>query len=217
MTDGTRILRTLALPLLVGIVLLFAVPKMCGGLMQKGLALRKPKSALTVTGTGDLAIQSSTPDPEAKRTLTYPDGLDESRVRYLVETDARFTNPKRVTVPRSAMDADKDPLTASLIQSGNFAAQPDGSLAPTRDAALHIDGLREEAGGWTMPVAQRKFVEVRNIADQGGGTYRVTVRWKWEPNAVGRGLPDLDGTHDSDVDLAGGAGSWSAANFSGLL
>jgi hypothetical protein len=212
MTDGTRVLRTLALPILVAVILLFAIPKTCGGVLQKGLTRRQATAAST-TG-GDLSIQSSTPDPNAKHSVTFPDGLDEARVRYLVEIAPQFAEPHRIKVPRTGQDADRDPLVASLLRDGTFATQPDGTLAPTRDATLHLAGLQEEPTGWTLPIAQRKFDGVTNIADLGGGAWRITFRWNWEPNALGRDVPDLSRTHDSDVDVAGSPGSWAASNFS---
>lgn len=210
------LLRTLALPLGAAVVMLFVIPKACGGLMQKGIKniAQQKKAGATNSGVG-LTIESSTPDPNAQHDMTFPAGLDESRVQYLVEIAPQFSEPRRLRVPKVVLSEDLYPLVPVVKKLGYFETQPDGTLAPTREASLHLTDMREDSNGWSIPVAQRKFVQVTNVGNQGGMT-KVTFRWKWEPAEIGRAMEPVITTHDGDVILSGSGASWAVESFARL-
>ena len=89
MTDGTRVLKTVAVPLAIALVFLFFVPKMCSKVMGSK-KLRPPTPTASAAADTALHISSDSPDAPASRSVNYPAGLDAQRVQYLIEINERF-------------------------------------------------------------------------------------------------------------------------------
>ena len=200
MTDGTRVLRTVAVPVVVAVIFLFLAPKTC----QKALSGKKlrvnPPPAATATG---LHINSDAP---ASRAVAYPAGLDEQHVRYLVEINERFAEPDGYRLPKAGgtiLGFDPAPAEA-LVKAGWIEGSQEGGYAPTRDAALHLTGVTEEAQAWRVPLGRRKFVRVTSIEDVGDNKARAGFTWQWEPNEAGRAVRTVFELHQGTADLAGG-------------
>lgn len=202
MTDGTRILRTLAVPLIVALVFLFLVPRTC----QKAIGTRKlriPTATATAPSDTGLHIESVSPDAPASGPVSYPAGLDAQRVRYLVEIDSHFAEPYKVLVPKpGSMVIDAAPADA-LVKAGWFEAQG-GGYTPSRGAALHLDGMTETAVAWLVPAGKRKFERVTGVDDSGNGKVRVRFSWQWEPNEAGRAIKASFDLHQGSAELGGG-------------
>ena len=203
MTDGTRVLRTVAVPVVVAVIFLFLVPKTCQkALSGKKLRVNAPAAAAPPADTG-LHINTDAP---ASRPVAYPAGLDEQRVRYLVEINQRFVEPYGYRLPKGgATILAFDPAPAeALVKAGWIEGSQDGGYAPTRDAALHLTGVTEEPQAWRVPLGTRKFVRVTSIEDLGDNKARAGFTWQWEPNEAGRAVRSVFELHQGTAELAGG-------------
>src|SRR3954447_3385571 len=101
MTDETRILRTIGIPVVIAIVLLVVMPKMC----VNAVVVAKARQEKAARESG-LHIES--PPPPA----SYPSGLDADRVRYLIGIDSRFAAPFTVRIEKSASVDDAEIVAA---------------------------------------------------------------------------------------------------------
>jgi len=203
MTDGTRILRTLAVPLIVALVFLFLVPRTC----QKAIGTRKlhlPNAASTAapSDTG-LHIESTSPDAPPNRPVTYPAGLDAQRVQYLIEIDAHFVEPYKVLLPKPGGILLDTTSADALVKAGWFEAQG-GGYTPSRGATLHLSGMTESAVAWLIPAGKRTFERVTSVDDSGNGKVRVGFTWRWEPNEAGRAIKSSFDLHQGSAELGGG-------------
>jgi len=202
MTDGTRILRTLAVPLIVALVFLFLVPKTC----QKAIGTRKlrlPAAKAAAPSDTGLHIESQSPDAPPSRPVSYPAGLDAQRVRYLIEIDSHFAEPYKILVPKpGSMVIDPAPADA-LVRAGWFEAQG-GGYVPSRGATLHLGAMTETALAWLVPAGKRKFERVTSVDDLGNGKVRVGFAWQWEPNEAGRALKSSFDLHQGSAEFGGG-------------
>lgn len=202
MTDGTRILRTVAVPVVVAVVFLLLVPKTC----QKALNSKKlrPNTVAAPTDTS-LHISSDNPAP-ASKPIAWPAGVDEQRVQYLVEINQRFAEPYLYRLPKpGATLIGFDPASAEpLVKAGWFEGSAENGFTPTHDASLHLPGLMEDPQAWRVPLAARKFVHVISFDDLGGNKGRAGFTWQWEPNEAGRAVKSSFGLHQGTADLAGG-------------
>jgi len=197
MTDETRILRTVGIPVVIAIVLLVVLPKMC----VKAVVVAKARQEKAARESG-LHIEST------HRPATYPAGLDAERVRYLVEIDSRFSTPYTLRLQKSAI-ADSDAAVVSALQKIGYIEQaPDGSRTLTRDAILHLDGLVEDATSWTFPIATRHFDAIVGVQDDHGNAH-VTFSWKWQPNTAGTALLPRPQRHEGTADFAPGSSGWT--------
>src|SRR5947209_6867806 len=151
MTDETRILRTVGIPIVIAIVLLVVVPKSCAKMVTVAKA-RQEKAR-----ESGLHIESTHKPAE------YPGGLDADRIRYLVEIDSRFAAPYTLHLDKSATTVEDAAIAAALQKLGYLEQAPDGTRTLTRDGLLHLDGLAEDANSWTFPVATRHFESVSAI------------------------------------------------------
>jgi hypothetical protein len=203
MTDGTRVLRTLAVPLIVALVFLFLVPKTC----QKAIGTRKLRlpNAPAPAAPSDTAlhIESVSPDAPTTAPVRYPAGLDAGRAEYLIGIDSHFVEPYKVLLPKpGGMVIDPAPAEA-LVRTGWFE-ESGGGYNPSRGAALHLDGMTETAVAWLVPAAKRKFGRVTAVEDLGNGRARVRFSWQWDPNEAGRALKSSFELHQGTAELGGG-------------
>jgi hypothetical protein len=197
MTDETRILRTVGIPLVIGIVLLVMVPKMCVKAVQVSKA-RQEKAAAREPG---FHIEST------QKPVSYPSGLDADRIRYLVEIDNRFSAPYTAHIAKSAGLGDPR-VVAALQRLGYVEAGPDGTLALTRDGLLHLEGVVDDGPSWTFLVAKRAFEAVAGI-DGDAANASATIAWKWQPNSVGAALLPNPQRHEAKAALTHDATSWT--------
>ena len=206
MTDGTRVLKTVAVPLAIAVVFLFFIPKTCSKLVGSK-KLRAPAATTTAAPT-DTALHITTENPDAPITkaVTYPSGLDAQRLQYLIEINQRFTDPYLYRLPKpGAVIALVDSTPADeLVKAGWFEQVPDGGYTPTQQASLHLPGMNEETQAWRVPLGARKFVRVMSIDDNGDGRARVGFTWQWEPNEAGRAVKSSFDLHQGTADFAGG-------------
>jgi hypothetical protein len=200
MTDETRILRTVGVPIVIAIVLLVMLPKMCA----KTLAVSKARQEEAKKAAG-LHIESS------QKPVTWPPGLDAERVRYLIEIDSRFSTPYTVHVLKvrdAVTTLGEDRIVPALQHLGYVEVASDGTMTLTRDGLLHIEGLVEDANSWTFPVATRHFAAVTSI--EGDATSASAVfAWKWQPNTIGAELLPAPKRHEAKADLSRGPTSWA--------
>ncbi len=206
MTDGTRILRTAGIPLVIAVALLYVVPKEC----SKVLEVSKQRQA-TRAASG-LHIESS------QKPVTYPAGLDAERVRYVVEIDSQFSTPYMGRVRKAAalvLLPREQLLLAALQKLGYAETAPDNTVSITRDGLLHLDGLVDEGTSWIFPVAKREFVSVTAI-DADGSNARVTFAWQWHPTAVGAELMQSPKRRDAKAELTNSTGSWTLVQITNL-
>lgn len=211
MTDETRILRTVGVPLIVAVVLLLAVPKMCGRAIE--VAKKHHDVAAQQPAAGGLRIQSSA-GSAAARPVVYPAGLDADRARYLIEVDSQFSAPYAASVAKSPHLLESRGA-AALQKLGYAQAGADGTLTLTPDGMLHIDGLSDQGSTWTFPVARRQFDRVTAIDTTSDGA-RLRFQWHWEPNAIGKEMMEnAPQPHESSAELRSGGG-WTLAGVSDL-
>jgi hypothetical protein len=197
MTDETRILRTVGIPIVIAIVLLVVVPKMC----VKAVMVSKARQEKADRVPG-LHIESS------HKPAVYPAGLDADRVRYLVEIDSRFSTPYTAHIAKSAMSIDDAPIVAALKKLGYIDQTADGTRTLTRDGLLHLDGLIDDGTSWTFPVATRHFETVTAI-DGDNASARVTVAWKWQPNTTGAAILADPKRHEAKADFSPSPTGWT--------
>jgi hypothetical protein len=200
MTDETRILRTVGIPLVIAIVLLFVLPKMCARAVQ--VSKTRQEKAARAAG---LHIESS------HQPVSYPAGLDPERLRYLIEVDNRFAAPftGRVSkTPSSIAPLEEQQMMALLVKAGYAEVANDGTLTLTREGMLHLDGLVDDGATWTFPVARRQFESVTSIESEGTGA-RASFAWHWVPASVGSALITSPKRHENKAELSRGAGSWT--------
>lgn len=229
MTDGTRILRTIGVPLVLAIILLVVLPRMCAraidaARLQSGTPAAPTASSAAVTAdstAGGLHISSTSPDaPLPPRPQSYPAGLDATRVQYLVEIDPAFSQAATTRVPKSDAGGGSDvatryPIVPVVLRLGYF--QPAGeAYTPTREASLHLDGMSEDTAGWVVPIGRRVFDSVARVEDAGDGRYRATYRWRWEPNTIGRELLAKPKIHEATAEFSGGERHWALVQTQGL-
>jgi hypothetical protein len=206
MTDGTRILRTVGIPLFIAVALLIVVPKECTKVAQ----LSKQRQA--ARAASGLHIESS------QKPVTYPAGLDAERVRYVVEVDTQFSTPYIGRV-RKGVPLDLQPreqlLLAALQKLGYAETAPDNTVSITREGLLHLDGLVDDGASWTFPVAKRELVSVTAI-DSDGATAHATFAWQWHPTAVGSELMATPKRHEAKAELTNSSGRWTLVQISEL-
>jgi hypothetical protein len=194
-----RLFRTLGVPLAIAFIFLVFTPKLC----EKAIVDAKKRQAVVTTTAATptpsgLVISSSTPAPVSASSLHFPTGLDPARVQYLVEIDQTFAAPMTMAVTDTA------PITRLLIDRQYV----DKALAPTREGLINVNGAVQSPNGWTVPVAQRKFLGIDGINDAGDNRYDVWVRWRWEPAAFAAPLLPKPLEHHLKAQFAGGTGSW---------
>jgi len=197
MTDETRILRTVGIPIVIAIVLLVVMPKMC----VKAALVSKARQEKTAHEPG-LHIEST------QKPASYPAGLDAGRIRYLVEIDRRFSAPYTARIDKSAATVDDAAIVAALQKLGYMEQASDGARTLTRDGLLHLDGLIDDGTSWTFPVATRHFEAVVAI-DGDHANAHVTLAWKWQPNPVGAALLPDPKRHEAKADLAPSPTGWT--------
>src|SRR5436305_941412 len=201
MTDETRILRTVGIPVAIAIVLLVVMPKMC----VKAVVVAKARQEQANRESG-LHIEST------HRPATYPGGLDADRIRYLVEIDSRYSTPYTVHLEKSATSVDDAPVFTALQKLGYVEQAPDGTRALTRDGSLHLDGLVDGGTSWTFPVATRHFESVAGIEGDHANAH-VTIVWKWQPNTAGAALLPDPKRHQARGDFSPGPTGWTMTNL----
>ncbi len=202
-----RLFRTLAVPLGIALIFLVFTPKLC----QRALVTAKVKQPVPATpgepAASGLIISSSTPAPGTPMNLRFPPGLDAARIQYLVEIDQTFAAP-------AAMAAtDASPVTKVLLDHQYIEKRPDGTLGPTREGLINVNGAVDSPAGWIVPVARRKFVSIASIDDAGDGTYNASIRWRWEPVPLFGSLLPNPGDHSLAAEFAGGEGHWALRRF----
>lgn len=200
----SRLFRTLAAPLGVAVLFLLITPKLCSRAVMQVASNRRGNIAHTATtpvAQDGLVIDTPAPAAGGAPALQFPDGLDSSRIEYLIEIDQAFAAPATMTVTGTS------PITQELVRLEYVQKNADGSYAPTRDGLINVNGATETADGWIVPVAQRKFGGVNLIAKTDDG-YDVSVLWRWQPTAIGASiLPNLN-DHVMIAEFVGGAGHW---------
>jgi hypothetical protein len=210
MSDETRILRTVGVPVVIAVILLFVIPKMC----TRVVLVSKERREKAERAANGLHIESS------QKPVSYPAGLDPERVRYLVEIDHDFSTPYTVHVNKTsgsigAALIEQQQIVPVLQKLGYAEVGGDGSLTLTRDGMLHLDGLVDDGSSWTFPVASREFSAVAAI-DSEGANARATFAWKWKPNAIGAELLPSPKRHEAKAELANVGGRWSLTGIAAL-
>ena len=212
MTDGSRILRTVAVPLVVALIFLFLVPKTC----QKAIGSRKlrlpgatatdaaPPADVTPPADGALHIKSDSPDAQPLRPVHYPAGLEAQRVQYLIEIDQHFAEPLVLRIPKPGGVSIGETTAADALVRAGYLESADGGYMPARGAALHLEGMTEEPLAWRVPVATRKFRRVTSLEDSGEGKAKVGFTWQWEPNEAGRAVKSSFDLHQAKAEFGGG-------------
>jgi len=201
-----RLFRTLGVPLAIAFIFLVFTPKLCEKAIvdaRKRQAVAETSSTTTAPAASGLVISSSTPAPVRLSSLHFPAGLDPQRVQYLIEIDSAFSTPMMMAVTPTAA------ITQPLIERKYV----DQNLAPTRDGLINVNGAVQSAEGWTVPVAQRKFVGIDAVDDAGDNRYRVGVKWKWEPRPIATSLLPNPQSHHLTAEFAGGSGSWVLSGY----
>jgi hypothetical protein len=208
MTDGTRLLRAVGVPVVIAVLLLVMLPKMCA----RAVLVSKTRKEKEERAAGGLHIEST------QKPVSYPAGLDSERVRYLVEIDARFSASYTARV-RKTLDISLAPMEQKFIpvlqKLGYMELSSDGKLTLTRDGMLHLDGVVDDGASWTFPVAKRQFSAVTSI-DSDDGTAHAGFAWKWEPNAIGAELIPTPKRHEAKAELANVDGRWSLTQVADL-
>ncbi|MEA2162902.1 MAG: hypothetical protein QOK37_1029 [Thermoanaerobaculia bacterium] len=208
MTDGTRILRTAGIPLIIGFIVLFAMPKMC----VKAVIVSKERQEAKPRASGGLHIESS------QKPLDYPSGLDADRVQYLIETDSHFEAPSmgRVskTPPAEALPSDQ-PLISALQRLGYVETGPDGAVAISREGLLHLDGLVDDGSAWNFLIAKRVFRSVKSIENAGEHT-AIRFTWQWQPTSAGAELIPKPRVNGAKAELTNVTGRWTLGQISDL-
>ncbi|MEA2239619.1 MAG: hypothetical protein QOC81_4343 [Thermoanaerobaculia bacterium] len=200
MTDGTRILRTAGIPLVIAIAMLYIVPKECAKVVQ--VSKQRQERARAASG---LHIESSA------KPVTYPAGLDPERVRYLIEVDSLFSAPAlgrlHKTPPAVTLPSEQT-LLAALLKLGYAETAPDNSITITRDGLLHLDGLVDDGTTWTIPLAKREFRSITTV-DPDGGNALARFVWQWQPTMAGAELVKSPRRHDAKAELTSASGRWT--------
>lgn len=212
MTDETRIIRTVGIPIIIAVIFLFVIPKTC----QKAFEGRRARIVAATgtdapagsppTGDGSLHIQSETPGaaPLMRGELHFPPGLDAQRAQYLIEVDRKFAEPYVLAVPKPGGAPQSDSSrTDALVSAGYFQAVGAG-FVPTREGAMHIDGIEQDATSYRVPIGKRKFGRIRQTEDLGDGKLRVIFTWEWEPTDAGRAIKTALMPHDGTAEFGGG-------------
>lgn len=211
MTDGTRIIKTVAVPLGIALVLLFFVPKTC----EKMLGSKKLRTNAAATAaptdtalhiTSDAPASPAAAAPAPASASSYPAGLDAQRVQYEIEINPRFADPATYRLPKPGaiiVVTDTAPAEA-MVRSGWFEQSSGGGYTPTPEAALHLPSMTEEPQAWRIPLGTRKFDRVSAVENLGDGRARVTFTWQWEPNEAGRAAGGTSALHKGTADFAGG-------------
>lgn len=204
MTDGTRILRTVAVPIIVAVVLLLMVPKSCARVVQVSKA-RAEKAAQHANG---LRIESS------QKPVNFPSGLNPDRVRYLVEIDSHFSAPYVAHVNKTPSPTDQQ-IIAALRKLGYAELASDGTLTITRDGTLHLDGLADEGSSWAFVLATRKFHSITLIESEADGAHAKFL-WVWQPTSIGAELVPSPRHHGATAQLSSLGGRWSLTEIADL-
>ena len=211
-----RIARTLAVPLGLLVLLLIANPRTCGRFFGGGNA--RPVAA-TATGTSPetkvtgLIINSDVPAPRRQAVVQYPPGLDAARIQYLIEIAPQFAEPKLMPCPKTPTDERQSPILAELLRLHYVERNADGTITPTRDAIVNVNGAVDSPEAWSVPVGQRKFVSIERVDDPGDGKYLALVRWRWDPNAIGKALLPHPEDHSLSAEFGGGEHHWVLNRF----
>src|SRR5204863_10069060 len=101
--------------------------------------------------------QSDTPGaPLIKGELQFPAGLDAQRAQYLIEVNQRFAEPYVLLVPKAGGLSTNDSKVNALVTAGYFERVA-GGYEPTRDGAMHIDGIEQDDTSYRVPLGKRKF------------------------------------------------------------
>ena len=170
MTDETRILRTVGIPIVIAIMLLFVVPKMC----VKAVVVAKARQEKAARESG-LHIEST------QKPATYPAGLDADRVRYLVEIDNRFLDAVHRAHRKSggAGDDAADHRCAAETRLRRAGSRRHADADPRRPAAPRRPRRRRHL--LDLPRRHAPF----RIASSRSKAIRECARhfaWKWQPN-----------------------------------
>jgi hypothetical protein len=194
-----RLFRTLGVPLAIAFIFLVFTPKLCErAIVNARQRQTMPAAATVAPSPSGLVISSSTPAPGNRANVSYPPGLDAARIQYLIEIDQAFAAPMRMAATETSA------ITKILLDRGYI----DKSLAPTREGLINVNGAVQSPEGWTVPVAQRKFLGVDGIDDAGDNRFDVWVRWRWEPTSLGASLLPKTVDHRLKAQFAGGERNW---------
>ena len=203
MSDETRILRTVGIPIVIAVILLFVLPKMCA------------KVVLVSKARKEAAARARGAAHQYHRSRWSIRGLDPG---------ASAGNRSRLLSPSSASQkslgigaafVEQQQIIPVLQKLGYAEAGNDGTLTLTRDGMLHLDGLVDEGSSWTFPIATRQFDAVTSI-DSDGANAHAAIAWKWKPNTVGAELIPSPKRHEAKVELASVGGRWSLTGIGEL-
>ncbi len=205
----TRVMRTLALPLAVAVIFLVFTPRLCSRAIVN--AKKQQQVAPVQASSSGLVIQPSGPSPAPSGLggthIQFPPGLDATRIQYLVEIDQSFAAPITMTAREGS------PLARVLLERGYIEKRADGTLGPTREGLINVNGAIESKDGWIVPVAKRTFISVDGLEDAGDGRYNAWVKWRWEPNAIGAAMLANPQDHHLKAQFAGGDHNWVLARY----
>jgi len=204
----SHLLRTLAVPLGIALVFLVFTPKLCQRALTNAKVRAPSVARPSEPAPSGLIISSSTPAPGGQRhDVKFPAGLDAARIQYLIEIEQAFSAPAVM----AAVDGTE--LAKVLTDRQYVEKRPDGTLGPTREGLINVNGAVDSPAGWIVPVGQRKFATIDAIDDAGDGSYNVSVTWRWEPGALYASLLPRPGNHQLIAEFAGGAGHWALRRY----
>jgi len=211
MTDETRILRTVGIPVVIAIILLVMIPKMCARAVIVSKT-RKDKEERAIGG--GLRIEST------QKPVNYPAGLDVERIRYLLETDNHFSQPFKAHIlkqPQTQETMSDQQVLGKLLTLGYVERAADNSAyALTRDGMLHVDGVVEDSLSLTIPVATRQFEAVTSIDTEGSNAH-IAFTWQWHPTTFGAEvITSPYDHHKAKADFASMGGRWSLTQVTEL-
>ena len=205
-----KALRTFAVP--IGLILVFfiMVPRTCARRHAEEQPAPAPVAAAAAPTTegGGLRISGSS-QPAAAKTESYPDGLDEARIQYLVEINNEFSQPYIVNVPKKWEPGD---VLSALAAAKYVEKAADGSVTITRDGLMSLE-LRDEGDKWTLAVAKRVFDKVTHLSRIDDDKYDVTISWRYQPTPVGAKLGVKDNLRASIGHFVGAGREWSLSNW----
>ena len=214
MTDQFRFLRILLFPLALLLLFFVISPRMCVRAVTQTRQQRAEAAPQQTETSQGLKIVSSAPPPLGAQSsnFTFPQGLDAARIQYLVEIDPQFAEPKTAALPKTFVA--KNDVISALTRMQYVEKQADGTMVLTRDGALNLTNVTEQADQWVLPIATRAFEKLTHLSRVEDDRYDATFIWRWQPNAVGTELKiDPKVQHTAMAEFAGGEHHWALTTW----
>lgn len=209
--DGSNVLRGALFLLCFAVAVLLFLPKDCA--KQVPVAVAKLRQHGPSSSKG-LHIETSTPEPAAggaRKKVDYPAGLDEARLRYLLELDPHYSAPKTGTLLKHPGGLDASTVVAALQSLRYIEPQPDGSYGFTREGLLHVNAT-DQGDSWLIPLAKRQLDRVDAVDCSAPDQCKATFVWIWQTNEVGAAIQPTPEPHSGTARVQGSAGNWAVSD-----